>query len=225
LNYLNQTKEIRREEKETKQSSGPHLNNFKKNSKTTNSNNLSKFRRRRGYCHTIRWPCLTSNGSRITTLHLIVTIISILLGFIALLVVLCNYHCTKMPKVSKLKNRTSKTSRQTSQRSLCPKVNPHSPMENNTNTYIANINLNRGRFNNMLTSLGGLPSSTQDDTPPNSSDDTGNPSLPSGKPPADPDLGSAGTPVGTGAVRIKDPPTHNHPPTPTATAHPTTLNS
>jgi hypothetical protein len=30
LNYLNQTKEIQREEKETKQSSGPHLNNFKK---------------------------------------------------------------------------------------------------------------------------------------------------------------------------------------------------
>jgi hypothetical protein len=58
-------------------------------------------------------------------------------------------------------------------------------MENNTNTYIANINLSRDRFDNVLTSLGGLPSSTQDDAPPNSSDGTGNLSLSSGEPPAD----------------------------------------
>jgi hypothetical protein len=44
-------------------------------------------------------------------------------------------------------------------------------MENNTNTYIANINLNRDRFNNMLTSLGGLPSS-KNITPPDSPTDT-----------------------------------------------------
>jgi hypothetical protein len=93
-------------------------------------------------------------------------------------------------------------------------------MANNTNTYIANINLNRDRFDNVLTSLGGSPSSTQDDAPPDSSDGTGDPSLPSGKPPADPDLGSAGTPVGTGAVRINKSPTHNYPPNPTAPTMP-----
>ncbi len=58
-------------------------------------------------------------------------------------------------------------------------------MENNINMYIANINLSRDRFDNVLTSLGGLPSSTQDDTPPDSSDGTGDPSLSSGEPPAD----------------------------------------
>jgi hypothetical protein len=58
-------------------------------------------------------------------------------------------------------------------------------MENNTNMYIANINLNRDRFDNVLTSLGGLPSSTQDDAPLDSSDGIGNPSLPLGEPPAD----------------------------------------
>jgi hypothetical protein len=89
-------------------------------------------------------------------------------------------------------------------------------MENNTNMYIANINLNRGRSDRMLTSLGGLPSSTQDDAPPNSSDSTGDPSLPSGKPPADPDLISIGMPVSTGAVHIDKSPTHDHLPTPTA---------
>jgi hypothetical protein len=164
----------------------------------------------------MRRPCLTSNSSRITILRLIATIISILLGFIALLDVDCNYHCTNMPKVSKPKDRSSKASQQTSQGSLCPRGNSRSPMENNTNTYIANINLNRGRFDNMLTSLGGSPSSTQDDAPPDSSDGTGNPSLPSGKPPADTDLGSAGMPVSTGVVRINKSLPRNHPPTPTA---------
>jgi hypothetical protein len=96
-------------------------------------------------------------------------------------------------------------------------------MENNTNMYIANINLNRGRIDNVLTSLGGLPSSTQDDAPPDSSDGTGDPSLPLGEPPADPDLDSTGTPVSTGVVRIVESLTHDHPPTPTAptmAAHP-----
>jgi hypothetical protein len=225
LNYLNQRKEIQREEKETRQSSDPHLNRFKKNKiqKITTATTLSKFRRRRGYHRTMKQPCLTSDHSRITTLRVIATIIFILLGFIALPDVHCNYHCTNMPKVSKPKDRSSKASQQTSQQSLCPRGNSHSPMENNTNTYIANINLNRGRSNNVLTSLGGLPSSTQYNAPPDSSDGTGDPSLPSGKPPADPDLDSAGTPVDTGAVRIDESPTHNHPPTPTAPTmvHPT----
>jgi hypothetical protein len=132
----------------------------------------------------MRRPRLTSNGSCITTLRLIATIISILLGFIALPDVHCNYHCTNMPKVSKPKDRSSKASQQTSQRYLCPRGNSCSPMENNTNMYIANINFNRDRFNNVLTSLGGSPSSTQDDAPPNSSDSTGDPSLSSGEPPA-----------------------------------------
>jgi hypothetical protein len=175
---------------------------------------LSKFRRRRGYRRTMRWPRLTSDGSHITTLCLIATIISISLGFIALPNVHCNYHCTNMPKVSKPKDRSSKASQQTSQQSFCPRGNSRSPMENNTNTYITNINLNRDRVENMLTSLGGSPSSTQDDAPPDSSDGTGDPSLPSGKPPADPDLGSAGMPVSTGAVRIGESPTHNTRPTP-----------
>jgi hypothetical protein len=133
----------------------------------------------------MRQPHLTSNGSHITTLRFIATIISILLGFITLPDVHCNYHCTNMPKVSKPKDRSSKVSQQTSQQTLRPRGNSHSPMENNTNTYIANINLIRDRFNNVLTSLGGLPSSTQDDAPPNSSDGTGNPSFPLGEPPAD----------------------------------------
>ncbi len=142
---------------------------------------LSKFNCRRGYHRTMRRPRLTSDGSHITTLHLIATIISILMGFIALPDVHCNYHCTNMPKVSKPKDRPSKASQQTSQRSLRPRGNSHSPMENNTNMYIANINLNRDRFDNMLTSLRGLPSSTQDNAPPDSTDGTGNLSPPSGK--------------------------------------------
>jgi hypothetical protein len=76
---------------------------------------LSKFRRRCGYRRMMRRPRLTSNGSRITTLHLIATNFSILMGFIALPNVYCNYHCTNMPKVSKPKDRSSKVSKQTSQ--------------------------------------------------------------------------------------------------------------
>jgi hypothetical protein len=200
--------------------SEPHLNKLKKIQKIPTAITLSKFCHRRGYRRTMRRPCLTSNGSRITTLCLIATIISILLGFIALPNVHCNYHCTNMPKVSKPKDRSSKASQQTSHQSLCPRGNSRSPMENNTNTYIANINLNRDRFNKVLTSLGGLPSSTQDDAPSNSSDGTGDPSLPLGKPPADPDLGSAGTPVSIGAVHIDESPTHDHPPNPTAPTMP-----
>jgi hypothetical protein len=162
----------------------------------------------------MRRPRLTSNGSCITTLRLIATIISILLGFIALPNVHCNYHCTNMPKVSKPKDRSSKASQQTSQQSLHPRENSHSPMENNTNTYIANINLNRDRFDNVLTSLGGLPSSTQDDAPPDSSDSTGNHSLPLGKPPADPDLGFAGTSVGQGRCASMNPQPMTTRPTP-----------
>ncbi len=62
-------------------------------------------------------------------------------------------------KVSKPKDRSAKASQQTSQQSLHSRVNSYFPVENNTNTYIANINLNRDRFDNVLTSLGGLPSS------------------------------------------------------------------
>jgi hypothetical protein len=96
LDYLNQRKEIQHEEKETRQSSDPHLNKFKKIQKIPTATTVSKFRHRCGYRRTMRGPRLPNNGSRITTLCLIAAIISILLGFIALPDVHCNYHCTNM---------------------------------------------------------------------------------------------------------------------------------
>jgi hypothetical protein len=111
--------------------SDPHLNKFKKIQKIRTATTLSKFRRRCGYRGTMRWPCLTNNGSHITTLCLIAAVISILLGFIAFPNVHCNYHCTNMAvtkrsdvaaaaaatskvpaKVSKPKDRSSKASQQ-----------------------------------------------------------------------------------------------------------------
>ena len=49
----------------------------------------------------------------------------------------------------------TKQTQETGQRSLRPRRNSGSPMESNTNSHIAMINLNRDRFDNMLTVLGG----------------------------------------------------------------------
>jgi hypothetical protein len=59
-------------------------------------------------------------------------------------------------KVSKPKARTPKAAQETGQQSLHPRRNSGSPMENDTNLHIATINLNRDRFNNVLTVLGGM---------------------------------------------------------------------
>jgi hypothetical protein len=111
------------------------------------------------------------------------------MGFIAPPDVHCNDHHTNMAvckqsdaavaaattskltaKVVKPKHKTSKSIHLTSQQSLCPRGNPCSPMENNTNLHITNINLNRDRFDNVLTALGGS-SPGKNITPPDSPTD------------------------------------------------------
>ena len=49
----------------------------------------------------------------------------------------------------------TKQTQETGQRSLRPRQNSGSPMESDTNSHIATINLNRDRFDNVLTVLGG----------------------------------------------------------------------
>ncbi len=56
------------------------------------------------------------------------------------------------------------------QRPLCPQRSSGSPKENDTNLHIATINLNRDRFNNALTTLGGA-SPSKNVTPPESPTD------------------------------------------------------
>ena len=121
-------------------------------------------------------PRPTNNGSHTSTLRppLLAAIFVILLELIATLDAYCNDHCPNMAvhkqsdaaaavavnsktiaKVSKLKARTPKAAQEIGQQSLRPQRNSGSPMENNTNSHIATINLNRDRFNNVLTVLGG----------------------------------------------------------------------
>jgi hypothetical protein len=123
----------------------------------------------------MRRPRLANNSGHITTLCHLAAIIFILLGFITPPDVYGNDHHTNMAvckqsdaaaaaattskltaKVIKPKHKTSKSIHPTSQQSLHPRGNPHSPMENDTNLHIANINLNRDRLDNVLTALGGL---------------------------------------------------------------------
>jgi hypothetical protein len=73
-------------------------------------------------------------------------------------------------KVSKPKARTPKAAQETGQQSLHPRRNSGSPMENDTNLHIATINLNRDRFDNVLTVLGGT-SPGKNITPPESPTD------------------------------------------------------
>jgi hypothetical protein len=54
-----------------------------------------------------------------------------------------------------------------SQQSLCPQGSSCSPIESNTNSHIASINLNRDRFDYVLTALGGA-SPSKNITPPDS---------------------------------------------------------
>jgi hypothetical protein len=56
-------------------------------------------------------------------------------------------------KTSTLKPRTLMSSEQLVQRPLRPRRSSGSPKENDTNSHIATINLNRDRFNNALTTL------------------------------------------------------------------------
>jgi hypothetical protein len=70
-------------------------------------------------------------------------------------------------KTSTLKPRTLMSSEQLVQYPLCPQRSSGSPKENNTNSHIATINLNRDRFNNALTTLGGA-SPSKNATPPES---------------------------------------------------------
>jgi hypothetical protein len=58
-------------------------------------------------------------------------------------------------KTSTLKPRTLTTLEHLGQRSLRPRRSSGSPKENDTNSHIATINLNRDRFDNVLTTLGG----------------------------------------------------------------------
>ena len=73
-------------------------------------------------------------------------------------------------KVSKPKTRAPKVSLEIGQHSLHPQRNSSSPMENDTNSHIARINLNRDRFTNVLTTLGGM-SPRKNTTPPKSPTD------------------------------------------------------
>jgi hypothetical protein len=70
-------------------------------------------------------------------------------------------------KTSTLKPRTLMSSEQLIQRPLHPQRSSGFPKENDTNSHIATINLNRDRFNNMLTTLGGA-SPSKNATPPES---------------------------------------------------------
>jgi hypothetical protein len=109
-------------------------------------------------------PCPTNNGGHTSNLWppLLAAIFVILLGLIATLDAHCNDHrpvaanSKTIAKVSKPKARTPKAAQETGQRSLCPQWNSGSLMENDTNLHIATINLNRDRFNNVLTVLGGM---------------------------------------------------------------------
>jgi hypothetical protein len=58
-------------------------------------------------------------------------------------------------KTSTLKPRTLTSAEHLGQHSLRPRRSSGSPKENNTNSHIATINLNRDRFDNVLTTLGG----------------------------------------------------------------------
>jgi hypothetical protein len=68
-NYLNQIKEIRIEEKETRQSSDLFQINSTKLKKIPTATTFSTLCHGRGYRRTMRRPCLTNNGGRITTLR------------------------------------------------------------------------------------------------------------------------------------------------------------
>jgi hypothetical protein len=137
------------------------------------------------------WPRPTNNGGHTSTLWppLLAAIFVILLGLIATLNAHCNDHRPNMAvhkqsdvaaaiavnsktiaKVSNPKARTPKAAQEIGQQSLCPRQNSGSPMENNTNSDIATINLNRDRFNNVLTVLGGT-SPGKNITPPELSTD------------------------------------------------------
>jgi hypothetical protein len=70
-------------------------------------------------------------------------------------------------KTSTLKPRTLMSSEHLGQRSLRPRQSSGSPKENDTNLHIATINLNRDRFDNVLTTLGGA-SPGKNITPPES---------------------------------------------------------
>jgi hypothetical protein len=70
-------------------------------------------------------------------------------------------------KTSTLKPRALMSSEQLVQCPLRPRRSSGSPKENNTNSYITTINLNRDRFDNVLTTLGGA-SPSKNATPPES---------------------------------------------------------
>jgi hypothetical protein len=70
-------------------------------------------------------------------------------------------------KVSMHKPRTLTATQHISQRSLHTRQSSGSPKENDTNSHIATINLNRDRFDNVLTTLGGK-SPGKNITPPES---------------------------------------------------------
>jgi hypothetical protein len=70
-------------------------------------------------------------------------------------------------KTSTLKPSTLMSSEQLVQRPLRPQRSSGSPKENNTNSHIPTINLNRDRFDNVLTTLGGA-SPSKNATPPES---------------------------------------------------------
>jgi hypothetical protein len=139
----------------------------------------------------MRRPRPTNNGGHTSTLRppILAAIFVILLGLIAILDAHCNDHCPNMAvhkrsdaaaavvvnsktiaKVSKPKARTPKAAQETGQGSLHPRQNSSSPMENDTNLHIATINLNKNRFNNVLTVLGGT-SPGKNITPPESPTD------------------------------------------------------
>jgi hypothetical protein len=136
-------------------------------------------------------PRPTNNGGHTSNLRppLLAAIFVILLGLIATLDAHCNDHHPNMAahkqsdaaaavaansktiaKFSKPKARTRKAAQETGQRSLCPRWNSGSPMENDTNLHITTINLNRDRFSNVLTVLGGT-SPGKNITPPESPTD------------------------------------------------------